>query len=455
MFSPYPSRQIILLILILSSVFSILISIIILEAGYNTVFQNLFYLPIIIACIFYLWRGLLFSCFLSLTYFILIICYTQDIEFIQLAFIRVILFVVIAGVITVLSSTRNTTLERLQESENRYHSLFENMLDGYAYCRMIYDEQNQPVDFVYLEVNKSFEEMRRITNVEGKHVLNLIAGMIEQNPDLLQVFNRVAISGIPEKFEFSLYDSQFWFSIAVYSSEKGHFVAFFDNITEQRHAEQALLESNQKLRLLTGLSRHDTFNQLGGMYLSLDMAMEASDLSESQEFIRKAQESGARIENIIGFTREFEDFGTTSSEWQDIHQIIDSATGEIRLEGFQVNNEIPVNLQIYADPIIRKVFSTLMENAIRHGGQISEIRFSWYKKDESIILIGEDDGKGIPILEKELIFNHGYGKHTGIGLFVAREILSITGLTIKETGEEGRGARFEILVPAGKFRFNR
>jgi len=94
-----------------------------------------------------------------------------------------------------------------------------------------------------------------------------------------------------------------------------------------------------------------------------------------------------------------------------------------------------------------------MENAIRHGGKIRNIRFSLPDLEDTLTITCEDDGVGIPSEEKEYIFDHGFGKNTGIGLFLAREILSITGLSIRECGEPGKGARFEILVPAGKFRF--
>jgi sensor histidine kinase regulating citrate/malate metabolism len=94
-----------------------------------------------------------------------------------------------------------------------------------------------------------------------------------------------------------------------------------------------------------------------------------------------------------------------------------------------------------------------MENAVRHGEYITVIRFSCSDMEDTLIITCEDDGAGIPPKEKKNIFNQGYGKHTGIGLFLSREILSITGLSIQETGEPGKGARFEILVPKGKYQF--
>ncbi|WP_373839417.1 response regulator [Methanospirillum sp.] len=171
-----------------------------------------------------------------------------------------------------------------------------------------------------------------------------------------------------------------------------------------------------------------------------------------REYIIKAEEATQRIEATIGFTREYEEFGVASSGWQAVYSIIESAKREINAESIIISNYISPSLEVFADPIIRKVFSTLLENAVRHGITITSIRFSAIEKNNDLIIICEDDGAGIPVGKKVQIFGMGYGNHTGIGLFLAREILSITDLSIREVGEEGKGARFEIFVPEGKWR---
>ncbi len=115
---------------------------------------------------------------------------------------------------------------------------------------------------------------------------------------------------------------------------------------------------------------------------------------------------------------------------------------------------IDPGLEVYEDPIIRKVFTTLIENAARHGEKITSISAFTRREEDSLLIVFEDDGAGVSEWEKNMIFEHGYGKHTGIGLFLAREILAITGLSIRENGTPGNGARFEIIVPVGKFRFS-
>ena len=224
------------------------------------------------------------------------------------------------------------------------------------------------------------------------------------------------------------------------------------DITSRKQMEEAINQTNQKLRFLTGLTRHDILNILNAIYYYHELALSDDDPEKSREYIMKAGEAANRIEATIGFTREYEDFGVASSGWQSVYSIIESAKREVNAGSIVISNYISPSLEVFVDPIIRKVFSTLLENAVRHGITITSIRFSAIEKDNDLVIVCEDDGVGIPVENKMQIFGMGYGNHTGIGLFLAREILSITGLSIKEVGEEGKGARFEILVPEGKWR---
>jgi signal transduction histidine kinase len=111
------------------------------------------------------------------------------------------------------------------------------------------------------------------------------------------------------------------------------------------------------------------------------------------------------------------------------------------------------DLEIYADPLFEKVFYNLIDNALKYsGGAMMTIRISSRETAGRLVVTCEDDGVGIPGRDKQHLFERGYGKHTGLGLFLSREILSITGITITETGEPGKGARFEIMVPKDHYR---
>jgi K+-sensing histidine kinase KdpD len=111
--------------------------------------------------------------------------------------------------------------------------------------------------------------------------------------------------------------------------------------------------------------------------------------------------------------------------------------------------DLIVGLSIYADPLIEKVFYNLLENALRHGKGVTRIIFSSFLCNGNLVIVCEDNGPGVPARYKEDIFNRQHFEHTGLGLFLSREILGITGLSIRECGEPGRGARFEITVPPG------
>ena len=114
----------------------------------------------------------------------------------------------------------------------------------------------------------------------------------------------------------------------------------------------------------------------------------------------------------------------------------------------------PKNPAIFADRLFEKVFYNLIDNALRYGGSdIKTIRVSSQEIDTILTILCEDDGVGITDEDKKRLFTRGFGKNTGLGLFFSREILAITGITITETGTPGKGARFEITVPKGMWRF--
>ncbi len=153
----------------------------------------------------------------------------------------------LAGTIQDISARKRAELA-LTDSEIRYHSLFENMIEGYAYCETIF-EGDQLRDFVYTEVNGSFENLTGLKDVVGKKVSELIPGLDKASPELFETYGRVALTGKPEKFETYVQPLDIWLSITVYSSNRETFVVVFDNITERRRAQTLLIESEEQLAL--------------------------------------------------------------------------------------------------------------------------------------------------------------------------------------------------------------
>jgi signal transduction histidine kinase len=210
--------------------------------------------------------------------------------------------------------------------------------------------------------------------------------------------------------------------------------------------------ANKKLTLLSGITRHDISNQLTLLRGYLQILEEQLPDPTLSVYFHKVTAAAERISAMIRFTWEYEAIGVNAPAWQDCHTILDIVAKEAPLAQVRVENNLPAGMEVYADPLIVKVFYNLMDNAVRYGGKITTIRFSVEMSGDDHLIVCEDDGHGIPADEKEKIFDRGFGKNTGLGLAISREILNITGITIRETGEPGKGARFEMVVPPGMYR---
>ncbi len=217
----------------------------------------------------------------------------------------------------------------------------------------------------------------------------------------------------------------------------------------------AFQQTNKKLNLLSTITRHDITNQLTVLEGYLSMVEMGQSDPVLADYCQKAINAAERISAMIRFTREYEEIGITIPVWQECRTVVDTAAKEAPLGRVRVKNDLPAVMEVFADPLMVKVFYNLMDNAVRYGGKISTIRFSGGEGDGDSIIICEDDGVGVPAEEKERIFDRGFGKNTGLGLALSREILAITGISIRETGEPGKGARFEITVPKGMARINK
>jgi PAS domain S-box-containing protein len=220
------------------------------------------------------------------------------------------------------------------------------------------------------------------------------------------------------------------------------------DITDQKRTEDALRQANRQLNLLTSITRHDILNKVIVMRGYLGVAQEKIRDPVAGEFIRQLEFVTHAIKSQIEFTRVYQDIGTRVPQWQDLSDLVPAS--EVP-PGITLTADVQ-DISVFADPMLEKVFSNLLDNSVKHGEHVTSIGVSWKRSDGGLTILWEDNGVGIPEKEKEQIFERGYGKNTGLGLFLAREILTITGMTIRETGEAGKGARFEIAVPKGAYR---
>jgi PAS domain S-box-containing protein len=222
--------------------------------------------------------------------------------------------------------------------------------------------------------------------------------------------------------------------------------------SEVTHYADTLRQTNDKLNLMNSITRHDILNQLTVILGYLEMMQMTYTDSRLQDFISKEIQAAQNIQTQIMFTKDYQEIGVQSPQWYDIQKVILANAATLPLSHIRLLVNVD-SLELYADPLLEKVFYTLLENAVRHGKTITSIEFSYRVLAEGLMVIYRDNGEGIPAEYKEAIFERKFFKHTGFGLFLSRTILGITGMKIRETGEPEKGARFEIIVPLGAYRF--
>ncbi|MGB7789297.1 PAS domain S-box protein [Methanoregula sp.] len=667
--------------------------------GITTIFMHLYYFPVILLAYHYRYRGFVLATFVSLVYVGLVYLYDAgQADVISGAWLRFFAFVGVAAVVAYLSEHLCEDQNAIRESEKKLRALFENMLEGFAYCRMIYDADGRPSDWVYLEVNTAFGRLTGLKDITGKRVLEAIPDIRTQTPELFDTYGRVASTGRPETFEIDFTPLKMWLKVSVFSPAKGDFVAVFEDITdlkraaeehlrlaaivefsddaiigknldgiivswntgaehlygytaeeatgkpvsflvppgerdetpgilerirggelishletkrrtkdgrvidvsltispikdrkgtvqgasaiarditgrkraeealresekryrdmfelndavmfivnpatgrivdanssasryygytseelsgmviteiniaepditrknmshavenhgevfqfrhrkkngeirdvevfsapvtlggqkllhsivqdvtERNLAEEALRQANTKLNLLSSITRHDIKNQIFALKAYLELSRETlSDAVKTSEFILKEERAVNAMERQITFTKEYQDLGVKSPVWEDVEESIRKALASLPVRDIRVAAEVS-DLDVFADPLFERVFYNLIDNALRYGGQkMTMIRITSQESETGLVISVEDNGGGISAEDKKRLFERGFGHHTGLGLFLSREILAITGITIIETGEPGTGARFEILVPKGVYR---
>ncbi|MFA4861472.1 PAS domain S-box protein [Methanoregula sp.] len=247
----------------------------------------------------------------------------------------------------------------------------------------------------------------------------------------------------------------FWASLSVIAVRgPDGSVEFFDgvleDITERKRAASALSEANRKLSLLNSITRHDITNQLTALQGFAQIASMKKSDPLVEDYLAKILNIAGTITSQIEFARAYQDLGMKAPAWFRLEDVVARTTTSVPITFSGTCRGV----EIFADPLLERVFFNLFDNAARHGGRLNVITVRCEREPDNFLVIVEDDGSGIPLVEKEQIFERGFGKNSGLGLFLVKEILAISGITIRETGIPGNGARFEMLVPKNAFRFS-
>ena len=223
------------------------------------------------------------------------------------------------------------------------------------------------------------------------------------------------------------------------------------DITERKNVENALERVNAKLNLVSSIARHDILNKITILSATISLLKESIKDTIQQEYLKYAEDALVAIKNQILFTRDFKDMGMEKAYWQELSEVFHQIQDSQHLGNAEL--EVPdTALEVFADPWLNKVFLNLINYIRYHGKSATKITIGYQEFSDGMEIIVRDNGNGIPADKKEMIFERGSGETNGYDLFLVREILAITGLSIQETGETGKGMNFIIRVPSRAYR---
>ena len=347
--------------------------------------------------------------------------------------------------------------EKLLESERRFRSLFEHMLEGVAYCRMLYDEHGCPEDFVYLDVNSAYGELTGLHDVVGKKISEVLPGIRESSPELFEAYGRVAFTGTPEKFEIYMKQLSLWRSMSVYSTEQGSFVAVFENINERKRIEAELKESHHKLQELTAhtnLTRErgrkefarKVHDELGTSItlLKFDLAWLKRNYPTDNEAV--VERIRAMEEHIHECTKNIQRI-TTELRPSLLDEQGLAAAVEWQMAEFEKRSGISCVAEIDGamPPLgqdtsinIYRIFQEALANVMRHAGA-TRVEVSLSMVGEHLLLRISDDGSGIR--EEEI------SAHTSFGILGMEERARLCGGIIVINGTPGAGTTVSLTIP--------
>ncbi len=367
-------------------------------------------------------------------------------------------------------------VSRRVHAEERYRSLFTNMLEGYAYCRLLYDG-GAPVDFIYLTANAAFSRLTGLPDVVGRKVSEVIPGIRDNNPDLFEVYGRVASTGTPERFETRVDTLGIWLLISVYSNEPEHFVAVFDNITEQKRHEQDLeaaraaaeVANRAKSRFVATMS-HELRTPLNAILGFIELVQSATFgpvgdaryLDHAEDALYGAQHLLALINDILDISKI--EAGKIQLEFSPV-SVAHAVDGSLRLVNRYIQKR-DLTLHLALPPGIPNVIAderamhqmlvNLLSNAVKFTPVGGSITIHAAEQEGGVAITVADTGVGIaadkigratePFEQLDGGLNRDH-EGTGLGLTIVRGLVELHGGRLAIKSEVGKGTAVTVLLP--------
>ncbi len=338
----------------------------------------------------------------------------------------------------------------LTESERRYRAIFERAGEGILLLTTETDDSgrvvaaNQAAAACY---ERSAEDLVgvRISDIEATSGLTSLSGQLGTLGDgawLSGSAEHLRRDGTPFPIDYSI-------GLIEYEGTR-HVLAFIRDVTERRMAEEAARRASEKLNLLSSITRHDILNQVTALLLYLELSSEDTKDPVISSYVEKELSLTRNIQRLITFTKDYQDLGARPPVWHSLEETVKQG---VRMAGpteFSLEcGDMP--FEVYADPLFPRVFTQIAENTAHHAPLATRLSVRAVEGDRNLVIICEDDGPGLGAEGRQVCFKRR-ADGTGLGLCLCRDILSITGMEIRDIQVTGSGAQFEILVPARGFR---
>jgi len=309
-----------------------------------------------------------------------------------------------------------------------------------------------------------------LKNVLGKKVTEVIPGTKESYPELFEIYGRVALTGVPEKFEIDFKPLEAWFSISVYSTEREYFAAVFDNITERKRAEDALKKrteelarSNAELEQFIYIASHylqEPLRTVSNFSQLLAKRYKGELDAKADPFIGFIVDGTTRMQQMIDDLLEYSRVSTRTKPFEstDCETVLDQALANVKEaveeSGALVTHDPLPTVMADASQLVQ-LFQNLLSNAIKFRKEKTSITVSAVQRRNEWLFSVKDNGIGIAPEFMEHIFKMFEHEHasteypgTGVGLAICKKIVERHGGRIWVESEQGKGSTFYFTIPA-------
>ena len=408
-------------------------------AGVTIVLPHLLYIPVVIASYRYPRWGLPFSSLIGGTYLLMVIIFEGAASMAAAeALIRVIVVIAIGGLVALLTL-------RLRSQESLYRGLFDYSEGGSMLVRSgdkgwVVEEANWNAASILGMDHAAMKGVPLLTFWDEDTAKNILSRFASEKKVYALETGLTTTGGETRQVLLSMA-----------SLPEDRAIITFVDITRRVAAEHALQAANDKFHILSRISADHLHRTVSEMITTIDSAGAGVREGPASGIISRVRAMAGNLARQLTLTGTYQELGTSPPQWVAAQRVLETSGAREGAAGVSLRFWTE-RLEIYADPLLRDVLVHVVENAIRHGGGISSVVVTYRQTQEGLDLIIEDDGVGIPADRKEKIFAYDSGGHSGLGLFICRQILGVTGMTMVEEGRPGKGARFVIRVPEENYR---